>query len=355
MRQVFASAVGQEDNLGDSVLRRAFLDTLRTVGPVSVFVGAKSDGYVSGLGIQDGDTIVRDRAQWRRMVSRQVLRGDVLYAYDTGDIHIRSSDAVRYLRQTALLTVGRARGSRAAHLGVGIRSGGPWPKTVGALLRPADLVSWRDGRSRGYAGVGGVAPDWAFALGSPDDELERPRERDVLALCLRAPIEGHHRDQLDDRWFETVARVVDETGLRPVAVAQIGRDNEMTTEIAARLGGEAVLWSDDDHATHEAKVRATYARSAVAIGDRLHGLIIAATEGASPVGLTVSDPDKVQRVLEAAGYDGVFLSRRLEDAEAASVVVARAHAGRADSVRNVRESRRRLATLGEELRRRVAR
>lgn len=354
MRYVFASAVGQEDNLGDTVLRRAFLDTLRTVGPVRVYVGAKSEGYVSGLGIQDGDAVVRDRAEWRTLVSREVLQGDVLYAYDTGDIHIQRSDTIRYARQAALLTAGRLRGSRSAHLGVGIRSGGTWPKAVGASLRSAALVSWRDEQSLRFAGTGSVAPDWAFALGSPDDELARETDRDLFALCMRAPIEGHHRDALGDDWYETVARVVGETGLRPVAVAQIGRDNDLASEIAERLGGDAVLWSDDVHATHEAKVRATYARSAVAFGDRLHGLIIAATEGASPVGLTLSGAsDKVQRVLEAAGYTGIYLPQQLTDPDAASAVVARAHEGRLESLKNVRDSRQRIAQLGARLRQKV--
>ena len=56
--QVYASAVGQYDNLGDTVLRRGFLDGLRRVGPLNVFVGKRDADYLSALGLGEADTLV---------------------------------------------------------------------------------------------------------------------------------------------------------------------------------------------------------------------------------------------------------------------------------------------------------
>lgn len=347
--QVFASAVGQYDNLGDTVLRRGFLDGLRRVGPLNVFVGKRDSDYLSALGLGEDDKLYRSSAEWRSRIWRALTRERSLYAFDTGETEVRKAFALRYLRLAPLLLASRVRGGVSAHIGAGVRESTAWRIPIGAVLRLCSVVTWRDDYSRTIMSVGGVSPDWAFALGSPDDFLRSNVPRPRLAVAVRQGLGHAGRDKPTGEWISTVRRMSDEFGLEPVVVAQIERDGPLTAELADRLGCEAVVWDGPNHARHENRLRAVYRESSVVLSDRLHGLVIAATEGAAPVGLAMSENDKVTRTLAGAGITGSIVDRSLSDVGAASAAVGSAIARRAEFAERVVDARSALRALSDQL------
>lgn len=351
---ILASAVGQYDNVGDTVLRRGFLDHLRTIGPLRVYVGDKTEDYISGLGLQPGDEAVRDGKQWRSAVSRQLLTGDGLYAFDTGETEVQAAFAKRYLKLAPLLAVNRLRGGVAVQLGVGVRESTGWRHPISAVLRLCHLVSWRDDTSRRIMGLGTVTPDWAFALGSPDELLlDAGRPRPYLAIAFRQGLSHAARDKPTDAWVETVQRLAGELGLEPIVVAQIERDGPLASELADRLGCDALLWLDDNHARQEERLRSVYRDSAIVLSDRLHAVVIAATEGAVPIALSSGPMDKVTRTLEGAGIPRTSVTRTLDDPEAALATIRDALGRRPQIMAAVSSARVRLAELTATLRARM--
>ncbi|WP_395244573.1 polysaccharide pyruvyl transferase family protein [Agromyces sp. MMS24-K17] len=349
---MFASAAGQYDNVGDTVLRRGYLDALRQVGPLNVYVGSRDDDHLSGLGLKPDDRVIRTSAEWRSRVSRAMTSERTLYAFDTGETEARRPFALRYLRLAPLLVASRLRGGRAAHVGVGVRESTAWRLPISAVLRLCSVVTWRDESSRDMMRVGTVTPDWAFALGAPDDVLvgaaDDP-ERTKLAIAVRASLSHATRERPDERWIEAVRRIAEATGLEPVVVAQIERDGPLALEIAEALGAEAVVWEGPNHAKQEARLRAAYRRSRAVLSDRLHAVVIAATEGAVPLGLVTGPDDKVARTLAGAGILGTGIDRALDDPEVAIATAQAAIARQDEIMAHVIDARRRIDGLTEAL------
>lgn len=350
--EVLASAVGQHDNVGDTVLRRAYLDVLRPLGRLHVYVGDKPDGYVRGLAPHEDDVLHRDPATWRRAVSAALLRGAV-YGFDSGETEVRAPYAKRYLRLAPLLLANRLRGGTAVQVGVGVREAQPWRRPIAGVLRLCDVVTWRDGYSRDLMGVGTVAPDWAFALGAPSDALlaDDTADRPLLAVGVRLDTAAR-RAELDADWCARLRDLAEGLGVRPVVVVPVARDSAPAEELAARLDAECVTFPDDDHVRQEERLRDVYRRSRYVVGDRLHAVVMGATEGALPVGLTGrprpdGPPDKVRRTLEAAGIAGTCVPRDLADGTAARATLADALARRAEVMGAVVAAREALELLAD--------
>lgn len=352
--EVLASAVGQHDNVGDTVLRRAYLDTLRPLGRLHVLVGDKPDGYVRGLAPREGDVLHREPSSWRRAVSSALLRGAV-YAFDSGETELRAPYGQRYLRLAPLLLANRLRGGAAVQAGVGVREPRAWRVPIASVLRLCDVVAWRDAYTRDLMGVGTVAPDWAFALGTPSAELvaDDGTDRPLLALGVRLDTPTR-RLELDDAWVARLRELADALGLRPVVVVPVARDTAPAERLAARLGAECVGFTDGDHVRQEERLRDVYRRSRLVLGDRLHAVVMGATEGALPVGLTrparpQAPPDKVARTLEAAGITGTCVPRDLADVMATRSALVAALARRAEVMDAVVTARERLDQLADEM------
>ncbi len=344
--KIFVSVLGQIDNVGDTVLRRGFLDALRPAGQLQVYVGERDASYLSGLGLSDADVLVRSRPHWRRSISRTSLREPSIYAFNAGEMEVRRSYAMQYVRLAPLLLGLRLRGGHVIHAGFGVRKPTRWRIPIVLALRMADIVSWRDNESRDAMGLGRVAPDWAFALGSPDAALteESGAQRRQLAVSIR-----YNGQRPDATWVHSVRSLAESLDLSIVVVAQILRDGPLATELAAELGGEAITWDGPDHATQEEKLRAAYRNSRLLVTNRLHAAVMALTEGAVPLALgepkAAGVPDKVTRTLSAVGITGVTVDRHLADVTALKRVAGDALDRREailGSVINARESLRRL-------------
>ncbi|PSR41894.1 hypothetical protein C7T36_06535 [Rhodococcus sp. AD45-ID] len=180
------------------------------------------------------------------------------------------------------------------------------PRDIAArsVLRMCTLVTWRDGPSRDWSGFGHVLPDWAFAIASQRESAGgsvAPPPRTLLAISMRGDRDFPSRD-----WFDAVRAILDENNLTPVLVTQVVRDGARSQEIARELGSGTTVfgWTGDtSHAAHESQVRDIYLRSSAVVSDRLHALVLGATEGAVPLPLTVGSSEKLQRTLAVVGLD----------------------------------------------------
>jgi hypothetical protein len=346
--KIFASVLGQVDNVGDTVLRRAFLEALRPAGELQLFVGERDASYLSGLGLAETDTLFRSQSDWRHEISHTSLREASVYAFNAGEMEVRQTYAKQYLRLAPLLLASRLRGGHAVHAGFGVRKATAWRVPIAATLRLCDIVSWRDEESRSAMGLGRVAPDWAFAAGSTDAFLtgnDAAADRPLLAVSVR-----YNGVRPDAAWVRSVRSLAAALDLSVVTVAQILRDGPLAEELAAELGGEAVVWDNPEHAAQEERLRAVYRRSSLIVTDRLHAAVMALTEGALPLALSNSASDKVPRTLAAAGIRGVGVDSVLPDAAALERTARDVLSRREPLLLQVVDARERLRDLADRIR-----
>lgn len=297
MKSVFVSVVGQDDNIGDSILRRGLLNALREDGvQLHVHIGDVGCGYVSGLDIRPDDVVYRSRHEWRD--SMRMRRANVPTSYVGNAGEILRMKGPRQFGKADLLGFAsiRARGGSLISTGLGIRTFDTASNVARVnAFRAFDLVTWRDRLSRDHADIGEVRPDWGFAC---DRESEQVDSRDVLAVSVRGD-----RPLPAQAWFDAVRRVAVAADLRVVTFAQVARDDERAVELSESLGSaEAVRWSTNSHRQQERLVRELFGRAAGVISDRLHALIVGATEGAYPIGLPPEPNQKSQRTLAPADF-----------------------------------------------------
>ena len=125
--------------------------------------------------------------------------------------------------------------------------------------RLADLVLWRDQRSRTHLGIGDTTPDIGFAAdlrgGLPWDE------REILVVTLRGK-----RSVPPKEWFDDLA--------------------------------------------HEELLRDLYGQARAVISDRLHVLILSSLSGTVPVELVENPAEKVRIHREQRGVPAVSVDAR---------------------------------------------
>lgn len=318
MVNVFVAVTGQEDNIGDSILRRGLLDAIRPSGAtIHVNVGKNTEGYCSTLALTDSDVVYRSTQEWHAALSRSVRsRERTHFVFNAGEALIEKEHAYVGVRLLMRLMLVRLRGGKIIQTGVGVRrSGARTPIAVRIALSLASLVSWRDAVSASRVGIGEVNPDWAFAVSaaSDDDGRQAEPERTLLVISMRGD-----RKYPSDQWFETVRNVIENTGLTPHVAAQVRRDNERTQSIAAELDGASwSTWENGDHSDREREMRELFTRAGAVVSDRLHALIIGASEGAHPLGLADGPAEKMHRTLDVVGLGGACVSVSSEGTEAA--------------------------------------
>ncbi len=184
------------------------------------------------------------------------------------------------------------------------------------------------------------------ALGQDDASLRRSRRepRDLLVVSIRSD-----RGPVGDSWLDAVETYARRRRLRIHLVTQVRRDQSLALKLAERWGAECLLWEDDLHPEHEVKVRALYPRAALTISDRLHGLIIAMTEGAVPVGFAPNSAEKLSRSFMALGIDQVAFSASEYGRDEALARIENLEAGADQLCDRLAMGRSRLTQLSDEV------
>ncbi len=346
MTNVFAIGRGQYENVGDIILRRQLLDWVRPMGQLHVYVGNSPAGYDEGLGRGPDDRVYRSLRSWYKAALVAALRGGAAYVFKPGEIQLTLVGMKEHFSVLPLLVALRLRGGRAIRAGVGTRNYAPIPR---ALMRPSialsDITLWRDVATGEYMKTGGVMPDLAFGEGADDERVAAFRtsspERNVLVVSMRG--DDPDRRYPSQGWIDGVRQYAERNGLEIWAVTQVRTDDDRTQRLAEDLGGQVLGWDEETgHDEQERRLRQLYARTAIALSDRLHVVIAAFTEGAVPVGSLVVNSDKVDRHFRTIGVDDVSVSATGDSAEELAERLTALAARRADMFDRLLEARARL-------------
>ncbi|CBH50037.1 hypothetical protein GS463_04120 [Rhodococcus hoagii] len=299
--RIFVWATGQDENIGDSLLRRAYIASLRAHGDVFPWIGRASDDFLAGLGLSSRERVFRSYVEWYMAAVKSGAKGETVVAVNAGEVPVSRKGALRMLTLALLIVWARGRGGGGVWVGAGVpkrhgRKVLSWPYQLVARL--CRYVRFRDKESQEVVAATGVAPDWAFALGTATSEWISRDARSLLAVVIRGD-----RNRPSAEWTSWIRRAADLHGLDPVVVVQVRRDAALAGWLAGEIGGSVSTWNECDHSTREAEVRDIYANSALVVGDRLHGLIVGATEGALPLGWVESSAGKVRRHFETVGLE----------------------------------------------------
>ncbi|MGH8956530.1 MAG: hypothetical protein ACRDVF_16125 [Microbacterium sp.] len=292
-QHVFAHLSGQDDNLGDSALRLAYLEALRGAGRhVHVYLGEATGDFTAGFTPASDLTFYDARGEWAQA---EAAAARPVHAFNAGEINPRTGHFPVPRRAAECARVLDA-GGALIFAGIGIKNVDTLHGVVfDPVMRDASVMSWRDRGSRDGAGFGDFAPDWAYSEGRAVDEWAAAGDRPLIAVTMR-----FDRAWPGDQWLADVRAFAAATQTRIVTVAQVARDAPRAVRLAEALGGEYVMPSSMRHDVLDDYVRAVYRQSLAVISDRAHGLIIGATEGAYPIG-SGSDPHKISRLLTAVG------------------------------------------------------
>lgn len=334
----FVRVTGQAMNVGDSVLRRAYIRSLRGLGTAHLYVRQMPQGYIDGLGLEAGDVVYRSETEWKSAF--RALSADTVstWAFNAGEMQYSRFYAQEIAGALRDMRRAKRSGGQSLMLGVSLRApGGRWAPAVRSLLRSIDHVSWRDALSRDWTKLGSVAPDWAFLEGHVDASAETDAERGLLAVTLR----GDRRPPSDE-WVSAVRLIADGRGLEPIVVSQVEADTSPMAEVAHRLGARLVGMPEGiSHIEQEEVVRGIYRKSSAVVSDRLHALVMGATEGAIPLGLSDEGAAKAER-----HFDVVSLHRTaMPTAHFAASAIDLSPEARARVRAAIERARRELAEL----------
>ncbi|MGY1594297.1 glycosyltransferase [Geodermatophilus sp. SYSU D00708] len=295
MSKVFYWCAGQDDNIGDIILRRRMLQTLQKLGPCHVYVGSASHGFIDALELRRCDRAYASFAGWLGAISAHALRHRAFFAFNPGEVDSDPIQGLMHLATCPVLALVRLRGGTVFRAGVGLRTWKPvWGNMIRLTARLSTVNLWRDDSTRDVVGRGGVAPDWAFDLTETTRAEGRTRRR--LTVSMRGD-----EAEFSPQALSAVRALADSNSLQVTVVSQVVRDNPSAVSLGKLLDAEVVTWSDRDHAAQERLLQEIYRESRVVISDRLHVLLLGVACGAVPLGLMEHDDRKVRRTLEAAG------------------------------------------------------
>ncbi|GAB2636607.1 polysaccharide pyruvyl transferase family protein [Prescottella soli] len=298
---IFYWCAGQDDNIGDVILRRRMLRAVQDTGRAChVYVGRATPGFVEGLSLRRDDVVYRNFIQFVMVALLASLRREWLFAFNPGEIRCTRRQGIMHAILIPMMLVSHLRGRRCVRLGVGVHeyeSMWKFPILVTVWLSKENV--WRDSESRDRFGMGTVAPDWAFDEGSElSESADLPRR--WLAMSLRSD-----SPEPSDEWFAAMEQISEAKGLEPIVVVQVRRDSLRARAISERLQCSVVDWTGESHHAQEQRLRNVYRESEAVVSDRLHVLIMALTEGAIPLGLMEHEDSKIGRHFRAAGFETV--------------------------------------------------
>jgi hypothetical protein len=298
---VYTWASGQLDNLGDSLLRRPYLEYLRVYGALSVWARDADRDFLAGMDVDESEVTRGAFRDWYFAALRAAISRPVIVAVNAGEVPVSRRGSLRLLAFSLLIAAAKTRGGSGIWLGVGTPPSSSILKAPYRWVGKQSAFTWaRDAPTLEVIPAAEVAPDWAFRLGTPTAKWRPVAERRYLALIMRGD-----RPAPSAEWMEWVRIQASKLGLGVITVSQVRRDDSRAVSLATALGGSPLLFGDLSHMEHELRVRELYANTRVAIGDRLHGLVVAATEGAVPFGWVTSSRGKIDRHFRTVGMDWV--------------------------------------------------
>lgn len=350
-RAIFLPAIGQYENIGDIILRRPLVDWARRQGQLHLYLGHAPTGFVEGLRLKPEDVIYASFFSWLLAGLKLALRGGVDYVCKPGEIQLTLIGMKEHLGVLPLLILIRLTGGRVVRLGSGTRNFAKGPKW---LMWPAvalsQLVYWRDTATAAFMGRGKAMPDLAFSEGLQPDQMTPFENRKILVVSMRGDRQG-----VPHAWYDAVKTFAERHSLEIWAVTQVECDSALSREMAQRLGGKLLDWDGRDHHAQEIKLDDLYARTAVAVSDRLHVLIAAYTYGACPIALQTDESRKIERHFGTIGVTDITIGVTEAASDPLPARMDRIWARREAIRARLREARERLAAVRSEMDRLLSR
>jgi hypothetical protein len=341
---LFVLATGQDDNLGDVVLRREYFDRLRALGDLHLFVGNASADFIDGLRLHEADEVYVTLRQWHSVAWRALFRGRVWFVDKPGELQLDRGTFRRHLKLLPLIVGIRLRNGQVLRLGMAMRAPNPlYLRRLRPLFRLSTMILWRDTATRNAFRFGAVGPDWAFRWDdSEQDALDV--DRTDIAISYRGD-----REPPSEAILTSLDALARDGARRLVVVTQVRRDEARSSDLASRLGAELITWpAARTSVEQEAVLRKVYRNSAAVVSDRLHALIVGMTEGAVPLCITDEGESKVGRHFDAVGFERSTVD--LTDATAPlTEVIERQIGRRAEALQALREAQARLDGVSAQL------
>jgi polysaccharide pyruvyl transferase WcaK-like protein len=341
--QLYIHCTGQDDNIGDVILRRRMLDAIRPWGRIHAYVGKASQGFRESLTSHPEDRIYSNYQEWLSGLKHDAFRGRASFFRNPGELtSINRREEISVMPRIGIL---RLRGGKSFILGLGIRHAFPFLRKAFVLpsVWGSNLCYWRDTVSPAYFRSGKTMPDWAFGL-RPSATAGTTAVRDAIAVSLR---DEHPYPKPD--WIESIRRFAKEASLKLVVVTQVRRDQPIGERLSRELGAELFGWAGESHQEQEAKVRLVYGRCQLVVSDRLHALILGLVEGASPLCLIGQAEEKIGRHFAAIGLQGVSLNASGLSYAQMRTALESAVARREEAVLALEKARQTLASVENEI------
>ncbi|GAA1838431.1 hypothetical protein [Agromyces salentinus] len=336
-RALYSYLTGQYDNLGDAILRRGMMAQLGPVGSWHVYLGGAPSDYVASLELPGGTTIYRSFVVWFLAACIGMMRfRRSAFVSNPGEISSTRIEFLWGVVGSVLMAIGMIFQNPGYRLGIGARDKSR-PLSLGheTATRLAARTVWRDATSSELFGRGDIAPDWAFALsGRPPGN-----DRRFIALIYRSdkPLPSLEILQAVGGWAA-------ERGKELLVVTQVSRDYHANCRLAKQLNVPHIGREGANLIQMEHLVRATYAETSIVLGNRIHGLILGAVDGAVPA-VILGHPDlKVRRTLRAAGLH-LFAAAPISTPESVVAYLDGLEGGRLESVKAVKAAGERLRQL----------
>lgn len=313
MDKVFYWCRGQDDNIGDVVLRRNLLHRIRHLGELHVYIGPASDSFVQALELGEEPKRYRSKRQWTAAIARHSRRAAIVF--DPGEYRLDAQTRTAHIALAPLQLLVKARGGASVRSGIAVNADwppAPYAEELFAISnRLSDVVTWRDLETPRHFGGGLLGCDWAFDSYDPAAWSGGP-DRRTLAIACRGDRPLWNRNIVDG-----VLKLCRDRGLDPVVYVQVRRDNDVAATLADALNCKLMDWPDDvSHAVQERAVRELLRTSAGVVSDRLHSLIMGINEGCVPAGISQFDDLKLRTHLAAVGlgnYSTVIADSGVDD------------------------------------------
>lgn len=303
MPELFVLGTGQEDNIGDSVLRREYFDRLREIGCLHIYLGPTSTDFLESLRLHDSDIVYESLRQWHSVAWRTLVRRRVWFVDKPGELGLDRRTFRRQLKLLPLVLGVRFRRGQVLRLGLAMRAVNPvYLKYLRPMFRLSTMVRWRDTSTSSVFRFGASAPDWAFGWDESEPDALGANRSDIVVTYRE------DRALPSDMILDSLVELARDGKRRVVVVTQVRRDAARSADLASRLDAELVPWpAERTLADHEEILRELYRKSALVVSDRLHALIVGMTEGAVPLCITDSGEPKVGRHFDAVGFKGSTL------------------------------------------------
>lgn len=291
-RTTFLSVAAQPDNLGDAEIRAVAVEfAARAHARLHVYVGSMPDSYVRCVELPPEARRYTSALRFALSLLLHVARGGASLMLSPGPYVLPSgAKRVRSWGLYVLAVLLTRRGGALVSVGRALHAPRGFSAAERRLAGLADVFTVRDHLSAEVFGrpVVDVVPDLGL---SPDRSADAgPKDRVVLSF-------RSDRDLPVD-FLERLVASARSSGLEPVFVTQVMRDDAQHVDLGERLGVEVVEWGTRAHDDQLARVRDAMSAAAWVVTDRLHSAIFGVQWGASPVAVVRSAPDKLVNCLD---------------------------------------------------------